>query len=291
MTANAINGFLHAEKKWQNHQVNNPVTILVLNLMPTKRDTEYQFLTNFNRLDTDVTLTFMYPYSHQFKGTSRRAIEADYVCWNQIADRYYDGLIITGAPIEKLAFHQVDYFDELKQIIQWGHSHVKQQLHECWAAQAGLFLDFGIQKHLLPHKLFGIFTATQVNHESPLARGFGAGGLLKMPQSRHTEVILDDRHLPADLTLIATAPQSGPIVLSSDRYQTTYVTGHPEYQEKTLANEYYRDLAKNLPITLPLNYFSDPVRGSVDYSWRDASKKLYENWTHLLVDKKVGLSI
>ncbi len=119
MTANAINGFLHAEKKWQNHQVNNPVTILVLNLMPTKRDTEYQFLTNFNRLDTDVTLTFMYPYSHQFKGTSRRAIEADYVCWNQIADRYYDGLIITGAPIEKLAFHQVDYFDELKQIIQW----------------------------------------------------------------------------------------------------------------------------------------------------------------------------
>lgn len=291
MVVNAVNGFLHAEKQWTNQKLNQPVSILVLNLMPTRKETEFQFLTAFDHLDSDVEMTFMYPYTHHFKGTSRQAIETDYVCLNQIADRYYDGLIITGSPVEKLPFNQVDYWDELQQIVQWGHTHVKQQLHECWAAQAGLYLDYGIQKRLLPSKLFGIFTAVRVDHDSPLARGFGAGGLLRMPQSRHTEIVLDENHLPGDLKVIATAPQSGPIVLSSNTYQTTYVTGHPEYREKTLANEYYRDRSKNLPIQLPVNYFKDPVAGTVAYSWQDASQKLYENWTHLLADKKVGISL
>ncbi|EEI70879.1 homoserine O-acetyltransferase/O-succinyltransferase family protein [Lentilactobacillus hilgardii] len=291
MTANATNGFLHAENQWTNQKLTHPVSILILNLMPTRRDAEFQFLSGFNHLDSDVDITFMYPYTHHFKGTSREKIEADYVCWNQIADRYYDGLIITGSPVEKLPFKQVDYWDELQKIIKWGKTHVKQQLHECWAAQAGLYLDYGIQKRLLPNKLFGIFTAVSVDHDSPLARGFGAGGLLRMPQSRHTEIILDETNLPGDLKVIATAPQSGPMILSSNTYHTTYVTGHPEYQEKTLANEYYRDRYKNLPINPPVNYFSDPVSGTVNYSWKDASKKLYKNWTHLLVDKKVGISL
>ncbi len=291
MTANAVNGFLRADDQWTNTNLHQPLSVLILNLMPTRKETEFQFLSSFDQLGTDVELTFMYPYSHHFKGTSREKIELDYVCWNQIVDKYYDGLIITGSPVEKLPFKEVDYWEELKQIISWGHAHVKQQLHECWAAQAGLYLDYHIQKRLLPSKLFGIFTAVKVDHESPLARGFGAGGLLKMPQSRHTEIILNEERVPAGLKVIASAPQSGPLILSSNTYRTTYVTGHPEYQEKTLANEYYRDLYKNLPINPPVNYFSDQARGTVDYSWKDASTTLYDNWTHLLTDKKVGLSI
>ncbi len=175
MTANAVNGFLNADEKWVNHELTNPLSILVLNLMPTRRNTEAQFLHRFSEISSDAELTFMYPQSHQFKDTSRAAIERDYVCLDQIRDAHFDGLIVTGAPVETLPFAQVDYWDELQQILEWAKTHVTQCLYECWAAQACLFHDFGIRKHLLTSKLFGVYPADRIAADSPIAKGFGAG--------------------------------------------------------------------------------------------------------------------
>ncbi|MBU9789099.1 homoserine O-succinyltransferase [Lentilactobacillus sp. IMAU92037] len=291
MTANATNGLVYASGNWQNQPLEQPLSILVLNLMPTRQNTELQFLSRFNDCDREVQLTFMYPVTHHFRGTPRAQIEAHYVSLAQIQDQFFDGLIITGAPVETLKFEAVDYWDEFVTITDWASTHVKEQLYECWAAQAGLYHDFGIEKHLLPRKLFGIYSATKVNHESPLARGFGAGGLIRMPQSRKTESVLDENDLPAGLTVVASSLQSGPIILSAPSKQTTYVTGHPEYQEQTLAEEYLRDVKKHLPIQLPEHYFEDSTTGMVHETWREASIKFYQNWTQLLTDKKVGLSL
>lgn len=291
MTANAINGFLNAEQKWVNHEVNNPLSILVLNLMPTRRSTEHQFLTRFSEINPDVELTFMYPASHHFRGTSRGDIERAYVCLDQIRDTHYDGLIVTGAPIETLPFNQVDYWEELETILDWSQVHVTECLYECWAAQACLFHDFGVRKHLLLSKLFGVYTAGTINPESPLARGFGAGGLLKMPQSRHTGIVLDENQLPEGLTVDVSSNETGPMILSAKQLHSTYITGHPEYSEGTLALEYYRDLYEQMPIRLPQNYFIDQDSGTVDYSWRNSSIQIYNNWTTIIANKKVGLSI
>lgn len=291
MTANALNGFLNAGQKWINHDVTNPLSILVLNLMPTRENTEHQFLTRFNEISTDAELTFMYPQSHHFRGTSREAIERDYVCLDQIKDLHFDGLIVTGAPVETLPFNQVDYWNEIKTIIDWSRTHVTECLYECWAAQACLFHDFGIRKHQLISKLFGIFTAEAVDSESPIARGFGAGGLLKMPQSRHTGIVLDEDHLPDGLTVDVSSSEAGPFILSAQGIHSTYITGHPEYSEGTLALEYYRDMYEQMPIRLPKNYFIDQDSGTVDYSWKNSSIQIYENWTRIIEKKKVGLSI
>lgn len=291
MTANAVNGFLNADEKWVNHELTNPLSILVLNLMPTRRNTEAQFLHRFSEISSDAELTFMYPQSHQFKGTSRAAIERDYVCLDQIRDAHFDGLIVTGAPVETLPFAQVDYWDELQQILEWAKTHVTQCLYECWAAQACLFHDFGIRKHLLTSKLFGVYPADRIAADSPIAKGFGAGGLLKMPQSRHTSIVLDEDHLPEGLTVDASAEATGPIILSASGLHSTYITGHPEYAEGTLAREYYRDLYEQMPIRLPKNYFIDQDSGTVDYSWKNSSIQIYDNWSKIISNKKVGLSI
>lgn len=291
MTANAINGFLNAEQKWVNHEATNPLSILVLNLMPTRHNTEHQFLTRFSEINSDVELTFMYPASHHFQGTPRADTEQDYVSLDQIRDAHYDGLIITGAPVETLPFSEVDYWQELEEIINWSRDHVTECLYECWAAQACLFHDFGIRKHLLLSKLFGIFPAERINAESPIARGFGAGGLLKMPQSRHTGIVLDETHLPEGLTVDVSSTETGPMILSAKQLHSTYITGHPEYSEGTLALEYYRDLYEQMPIRLPKNYFIDQDSGTVDYSWKASSIQIYENWTTIIANKKVGLSI
>ncbi|AFS00849.1 homoserine O-acetyltransferase/O-succinyltransferase family protein [Lentilactobacillus buchneri] len=291
MTANAINGFLLAAQKWVNHEVTNPLSILVLNLMPTRVNTERQFLTRFSEIGSDAELTFMYPSSHHFRGTSTDLIQRDYVCLDQIRDAHYDGLIVTGAPIETLPFNQVDYWDELEEIIDWSKDHATECLYECWAAQACLFHDFGVRKHLLLSKLFGVYPAETINAESPIARGFGAGGLLKMPQSRHTGIVLDEDHLPEGLTVDVSAAVTGPIILSADSLHSTYITGHPEYSEGTLALEYYRDLYEQMPIRLPQNYFIDQDSGTVDYSWKNSSIQIYDNWMKIIANKKVGLSI
>ncbi|AMV60082.1 Homoserine O-succinyltransferase [Pediococcus damnosus] len=276
MTANAINGFLNFNQKWQNAaELNNPLSVLVLNLMPTKQATERQFLESFNHMKQDVRFTFAYPESHSFKGTSRTAMASSYLKFSDAAQKDYDALIITGAPVETLNFEQVDYWQEFKQIIGWSHEHVKQTLFECWACQAALKVEFNVKKRDLLEKTFGIYSATQINLKSPLVKGFGVENQLRMPQSRHTNI--EQTH---GVEVIASNDKIGPMILYAPQINQTYLTGHPEYEADTLKIEYERDLGKKQRIQIPTNYFDDQNR--IRYTWKRSSHLIYQNWLNLI---------
>ncbi|CAK1246950.1 homoserine O-acetyltransferase/O-succinyltransferase family protein [Fructobacillus tropaeoli] len=168
MTANAKNGFLHQKQAWQNQKLIQPLQILVWNLMPTKENTEEQFLSLLNDLDQDVELTFLYACSHHFKTVPKDAVADCYACWHQIKDQNFDGLILTGAPVEQLPFEDVDYWQEFLTIKDWAKDHVGQTINACWSAQAALYQDFGIKKRRLPAKLFGIYEASNWPKKLPL---------------------------------------------------------------------------------------------------------------------------
>jgi homoserine O-succinyltransferase len=278
MTANARNGLALANGQWRNRPQQGTLQVAVLNLMPTKLTTELQFLKRFDNLATDVTVSFLYPASHHFKGIAPAVIKKHYLSLAQVQDNYFDGLVVTGAPVEQLPFEAVDYWQEFRQILTWAQHHVCETLFECWAAQAGLFIDFAIQKRQLASKLFGVYAANQVNSRSRLARDFGAGGLIKMPQSRHSASVLDPHHLPGDLAIIAASKGAGPLILRSHQRCHTYITGHPEYDRDTLAKEYYRDQKKRRAIHAPQNYFINGTGGPVNYSWQDSAQLIYQNW-------------
>lgn len=284
MTANARNGLAISNGQWVNHCQTVAKQLLVLNLMPTKVTTELQFLKQFDQLGADVELTFLYPTSHRFKGTPANVISCHYASLAQIRHSTFAGLIVTGAPVEKLNFTQVDYWQEFRQILAWSQSHVHETLFECWAAQAGLFVDFTIPKRLLPSKLFGIYTANRIDHLSGLTEGLGAGGVVKMPQSRHSTSIIDRHRLPGDLQIIADSKEAGPLILRSNRLHHTYITGHPEYSRDTLAKEYYRDQRKHQAIHPPRHYFQNEATGEVNYSWQPTSHSLYQNWLNTLTN-------
>lgn len=288
MTVTAVNGLLKAQQQWLNPTGDaHPLQLLILNLMPTKAVTERQFLDRFAAVSQAVNVTFMYPASHHFKGIDRQTVADHCVTLADVYDRHFDGLIITGAPVECLPFEAVDYWQEFEQIVDWGQTHATQTLFECWAAQAGLYYQFDIKKQVLPQKVFGIYAASTVATNSRLVSGLSAGGLLKMPQSRHTQLDLPTT-LPTGLQIIAENDQVGPLLLSAPTKHAVYVTGHPEYAAATLATEYRRDCRKHLPIQLPENYFENVQTGQIDYSWRDASCQLYQNWLATLQLTKVG---
>lgn len=265
MAANATNGLLLADQQWHNQNLANPRRILVLNLMPTKKNTELQFLHQFASLKQDTELTFIYPTSHSFKTCSRKLIAENYQTFSEIKKQFYDGLIITGAPVEKLDFHQVDYWHEFKKICDWGKRHTNGLLFECWAAQAALFLDFAIKKRLLKQKLFGIYPSIDRR--------------LIMPQSRHSESVIDKNSLPKDLEITADS-EIGPLILHSAFYHSTYITGHPEYQKDTLAKEYFRDINKGLKANKPVNYFK--ANKQINYCWQTSSTRIYQSWLNSL---------
>lgn len=265
MAANATNGLLLADQQWHNQNLLNPRRILVLNLMPTKKTTESQFLHQFASLKQDTELTFIYPASHSFKTCSRELIAENYRTFSQIKKQFYDGLIITGAPVEQFDFHQVDYWQEFEKICDWGKRHTSGILFECWAAQAALFHDFAIKKRLLKPKLFGIYSST--DHR------------FIMPQSRRSESIIDKNNLPKDLKITADS-KVGPLILRSELFHSTYITGHPEYQKDTLAKEYFRDLDKGLKINKPVNYFKADKQ--INYCWRNSSNLIYQSWLNSL---------
>lgn len=289
MTVVATNGLLKAQHQWVDDSLrSDPLQILILNLMPTKAETERQFLKRFSAVDEDVAVTFMYPKRHHFKTYSQRAVAEAYVSIDQVVDQHFDGLIVTGAPVEQLPFEQVDYWHEFLAIIDWAQRHVTQTLFECWAAQAGLYAQFDVAKRLLPHKITGVYTATTTDNRSRLIKGLSASGLLKMPQSRHTGLDLPAT-LPDGLNVVAQNDEVGPLVLTSATQHAVYVTGHPEYAANTLAKEYFRDKQKRLPVTLPQHYFADSDLDQVDYSWAHASRQLYQNWLTTLNLTKASL--
>lgn len=284
MAANALNGFAVSNGDWVNSPLSDPLSILVVNLMPNKTTTELQYLRLLDSTKHDVEVTFCYPRTHHFKGTKRSAIQDHYLSFPEVARYNFDGLIISGAPVETLPFSQVDYWQEFRLILRWAESHVEDTILECWAALAGLQADYHVEKRQVPCKLFGIYTADSLDRSSSLTRGF-ADQPLRIPQSRHSTLQLT-QPLPAQLDVVANSYELGPLLLRSQAKHRTYITGHPEYFSRTLADEYFRDLRKGLTIQAPRHYFTDHSHNQVNYDWQYSSRQLYDNWLELLTKEK-----
>ena len=240
------------------HQDIRPLNLLILNLMPTKIVTETQLLRKLSNSPLQVKVELLHTLSHVSQNTDADHLSSFYTTFDQIKDRKFDGMIITGAPVENLDFTDVDYWDELCQIMDWTTTHVHSTLHICWGAQAGLFHHYGIPKYNLGKKLFGVFPHTVVRTQSPLFRGFD--DVFYIPHSRYTENRLEDIQKVPELELLAISQQAGVFAVKSADNRRFFITGHPEYDPETLANEYFRDVNKGIDINIPDNYFpnNDP---------------------------------
>lgn len=286
MAVNALNGFAINNGDWVNGSVNEPLSILVVNLMPNKETTELQYLNLLYTTGRDCEVTFCYPRTHHFRNTDVDDIKNCYFSFPEVARNYFDGLIITGAPVETLPYQAVDYWSEFQLILSWADTHVNETLLECWAALAGLHNDYQIDKRKVACKLFGIYTADFVNTNATLGRGFDQIPL-RIPQSRHSTLNLS-QPVPKGLKTIATSYELGPLVLQSQSKHRTYITGHPEYFDRTLSDEYFRDLRQGKAIQAPRHYFTDDSHRTVNFSWHNASRQLYVNWLTILDQARVN---
>ncbi len=259
-----------------------PLQILLLNLMPTKIDTETQLSRLLGNTPLQVELTLMHTVSHQSKNTSEEHLLAFYSTFDEVRDRNFDGMIITGAPVEHLPFEEVEYWDELCEIMDWSLTHVHSTFHICWGAQAGLYYHFGIQKRTLDKKLFGIFPHTADYKRSILFRGFD--DVFMVPHSRHTTVDRADIEKVPKLKILASSEEAGVFALSTRNGRQIFITGHPEYDAGTLNKEYVRDVNAGKPIEIPKNYFpnDDPTKAP-PATWRSSANLLYSNWLNYFV--------
>ncbi|WP_274652427.1 homoserine O-acetyltransferase MetA [Paenibacillus humicola] len=264
------------------HQDIRPLRIAILNLMPTKETTETQLLRLIGNTPLQVEAVLLRPKTHKSKNTSAEHLASFYKTFDEIAHEYFDGMIITGAPIEHLAFEEVNYWVELQTIMDWSVRHVTSTFHICWGAQAGLYHHYGIPKYELPAKLFGVFPHTIEKRNVPLLRGFDE--LFYVPQSRHTEVRREDIEAVSDLEILSTSPEAGVYLAASRNGRQIFVTGHSEYDPYTLKFEYDRDKAKGLRINVPKNYFpnDNPALAPLS-SWRAHANLLYSNWLNYYV--------
>ena len=259
-----------------------PLQILLLNLMPTKIDTETQLSRLLGNTPLQVELTLMHTRSHQSKNTSQEHLLAFYCTFEEVRHRYFDGLIITGAPVEQMAFEEVEYWDELCEIMKWSTTHVQSTFHICWGAQAGLYYHFGIQKQPLAEKMFGIFPHTADYKRSILLRGFD--DVFYVPHSRHTTVLREDIEAVPQLKILASSEQAGVFAVTTPNGRQIFITGHPEYDPDTLKKEYVRDVNAGKPISIPFNYFEDDDPNKAPkVTWRSAANLLYSNWLNYFV--------
>ncbi len=264
------------------HQDIRPLQICILNLMPVKEDTELQLLRALSNTPLQINITFMKMNSHVSLNTSVTHLNKFYNTFDELKAYKYDGMIITGAPVEQLAFEEVDYWEELCGIMEWTKSHVFSVFHICWGAQAGLYYHFGIRKHLLPEKLFGLFEHRVMNRKVPLVRGFD--DIFLAPHSRHTAVSAEDIHACGELKVLAESEKAGIYLCLTKDGRQIFVMGHPEYDRVTLHNEYMRDKGKGLPIALPEHYYTnddDTIRPNLQ--WRAHCNMLYSNWLNYYV--------
>lgn len=264
------------------HQDIRPLKLLILNLMPTKIVTETQLLRKLSNSPLQVQVELLHTLSHVSQNTDAEHLSSFYTSFDQIKDRNYDGMIITGAPVENLDFTDVDYWDELCQIMDWTTTHVHSTLHICWGAQAGLYFHHGIEKRSLPRKLFGVYEHRVLKPSSPLFRGFD--DVFCAPHSRYTEVWEKDIRAAPELELLATSSEAGVYAVKTEDSSQFFIMGHPEYDPDTLAREYRRDIDKGLDIAVPAHYFpeDDPARVPV-VRWRSAGQLLYTNWLNYYV--------
>ncbi|WP_123041664.1 homoserine O-acetyltransferase MetA [Cohnella candidum] len=264
------------------HQDIRPLRIAILNLMPTKETTETQLLRLIGNTPLQVEVVFLHPKTHTSKNTSAEHLESFYKTFDEIEDEQYDGMIITGAPVETLEFEEVNYWDELRDIMDWSARNVTSTLHICWGAQAGLYHHFGIPKVPLAEKMFGVFPHTVAKPNTPLLRGFDE--MFYVPQSRHTEVRREDVANAEGLDILSESEEAGVYIAASHDGKQIFVTGHSEYDPLTLKWEYDRDQAKGLRIDVPKNYFpdNDPSRLPVS-TWRAHANLLFSNWLNYYV--------
>jgi homoserine O-succinyltransferase len=263
------------------HQDIRPLKIAVLNLMPTKIQTETQILRLLGNTSLQVEITLMHMGTHESRNTPAEHLEAFYSTFEQIREQRFDGLVITGAPVENLEFEQVDYWPELTSVLQWADTHVFSTLYICWGAQAGMFHHYGIPKYRLDKKMFGIYRHEILEPQEAIVRGFDED--FPAPQSRHTGTLREDI-LNAGLRLVAESPEAGVYLAVSDDGRRVFVTGHPEYDRLTLKAEYERDKAKGLPIEVPKDYFpgNDPS-AKPGVTWKSHAHLLYANWLNYYV--------
>lgn len=264
------------------HQDVRPLQICILNLMPVKQDTELQLLRALSNTPLQVDVTFMKMNSHVSLNTSATHINKFYDTFDNLKHIKFDGMMITGAPVEQLDFEEVDYWEELCEIMEWTKKHVTSTLHICWGAQAALYYHYGLSKERLPEKLFGIYEHRVLNRKLPLVRGFDDYFLA--PHSRHTQVPAQEIYACRELTVLAESEIAGVFLCMAGEGKQIFVMGHPEYDRITLHNEYMRDREKGLPIHLPIHYYpQDDCTQKPMLQWRAHSNGLYTNWLNYYV--------
>ena len=259
-----------------------PLQILVLNLMPTKIATETQLSRLLGNTPLQVELELIHTDSHESKNTSREHLLKFYQTFEDVKERWFDGLIITGAPVEMMEFEEVNYWEELSMIMEWSKKHVTSTLHICWGAQAGLYYHYGIQKYLRESKLSGIYSHKVLHHRVPLMRSMD--DYIMAPHSRYTEVRREDVEKHPELIILAESDEAGLFLIMSRDGRQIFVQGHPEYDRMTLDGEYHRDLGKGINPQIPCNYYEndDPTKKPV-LCWRNMANTLYSNWLNYYV--------
>lgn len=264
------------------HQQIRPISIGLLNLMPLKEDTELQILRSLSNTPLQIDVTFVRVTSHVSKNTSTSHIFKFYEPFEGIRKQKFDGFIITGAPVEQMPFEEVDYWNELREIMDWTTTNVTSTLHLCWGAQAGIYHHFGIDKVPLAEKKFGVFPHYVRNRKIPLVRGFD--DVFYAPHSRHTEVPKEALEQDERIMILADSPEAGVFLCMAGQGRQIFVMGHPEYDRMTLDTEYKRDLEKGLPIQMPVNYYpdNDPEQKPL-LLWRSHANNLYTNWVNYYV--------
>ena len=275
------NIFVMDTERAENQQI-RPLQILLVNLMPTKEITETQILRALSNSPLQVNLTLIHTASRKAKNTDEQYLETFYRTFDEVKDQFFDGMIITGAPVELMPFEEVDYWPELVEIMNWSEEHVNSTFYICWGAQAGLYYHYGLKKHLLDKKVFGVFEHHVMNRKVPLVRGFD--DYFMAPHSRHTEVRAEDIRKIPDLTILAESDEAGVFLAIADEGRRIFVMGHPEYDRVTLDKEYKRDKEKGLPIDLPVNYYpDDDDTKKPRLEWRSHGNILYSNWLNYYV--------
>ncbi|MDE7054915.1 MAG: homoserine O-succinyltransferase [Oscillospiraceae bacterium] len=275
------NIFVMTEQRAMGQDI-RPLKILLLNLMPTKIATETQLSRLLSNTPLQVELELIAPRDHVPKNTPQEHMLAFYRHFDDVRDSNYDGMVITGAPVEHLPFEEVGYWPELCEILEWSKSHVHSTFHICWGAQAGLYYHYGIQKQPLEKKLFGVFPHIVERRSNMLFRG--SDDVFMVPHSRHTTILREDVERVAQLKILATSPEAGIYALSTESGRQIFITGHSEYDADTLDQEYRRDKSQGKPIGLPQNYYpGDDDTKPPRVTWRSCANLLYSNWLNYFV--------
>ncbi|MBR1813912.1 MAG: homoserine O-succinyltransferase [Lachnospiraceae bacterium] len=259
-----------------------PLEIVIMNIMPLKEDTELQLLRSLSNTPLQVNVTFLTTGTYRGTHTKSSHLDQFYLTFEDIKDRNFDGMIMTGAPVELMEFEEVDYWPEFCEIMEWSKTHVTSTFHLCWAAQAAFHYHYGLKKYLLPEKRFGIYSHRVKNRRTPLVRGFD--DVFYAPHSRHTEILKEDIEKIPGMVILAESEEAGVFLCMLEDGSQIFVLGHPEYDRLSLNNEYRRDIGKGLPIQVPLNYYpnDDPAEKPL-LMWRAHASILYSNWLNYYV--------